>query len=165
MGALQARPLKIGPGIPNLAGSHSRGGNRPLSLGSGNLGMIWSWVGSEGAVKGWDDPERSPVGWRPQVGSVWCWGVPIVAAAVPDLGPEWDPECLFPVPAGKGWVPDSFPVCVTPHCSPAACPSQGGWGGSWHSPDLLQEERRNIWTGQMSPFSGLSSPRAPCKAP
>lgn len=71
-------------------------------------------------------------------------------------------------PAGKGWVPDSFPVCVTPHCSPAASPSQGGWGGQlpshwhrWHSPDLQQEEWRNIWAGQIYPLLRSEQPQSP----
>lgn len=38
-------------------------------------------------------------------------------------GPEQGTACLFPVPAGKGWVPASFPVCVPPRRSPAAWPS------------------------------------------
>lgn len=63
-------------------------------------------------------------------------GVPVAAASVPSSGPEHDPACLFPVPAGKGWVPASFPVCVTPHRSPAACPSQDGGRGQQRFPGV-----------------------------
>jgi len=71
-------------------------------------------------------------GGHPGVGSVLCLGVPVAAASAPSSGSEHDPARLFPVPAGKGWVPASFPVCVTATApqQPAIPCRVGGEGSS-----------------------------------
>lgn len=76
-------------------------------------------VGSEG-TKGWGGPGGAGQGGHPGVGSARTSSiVPLPCSS----GPEQGTACLFPVPAGKGWVPASFPVCVPPRRSPAAWPS------------------------------------------
>lgn len=80
---------------------------------------------SKADIKGRGDPERSLVVWAPRGGLCSVLGCPCCSHR-PGSGSEHNPVGLFPVPAGKGWVPASFPVCVTPRRSPAACPLQGG---------------------------------------